>query len=188
MKGLLGCLLAASLVGCATPTEGSGPYQEAEEQERDTQLAEELTREAAELMKSDVERAESLLKEALTADIFHGPAHNNLGVVFLKQGKLYEAAHELEWARKLLPGHPDPRVNLGIVMEGAGRAEEALAAYEAALEVYPDYLPAVMGAARLELRHGIQKEPIEDWLDDIAMRSEDPSWREWATAEIAKGP
>ena len=62
-------------------------------------------------------------------------------MLFLKQDKLYEAANEFEWAKKLLPGHPDPRVNLALVMERAGRNDEAFANYQAALEVWPNYLP-----------------------------------------------
>ena len=70
--------------------------------------------------------------EALTRDLFYGPAHNNLGVVFLNQDKLYEAANEFEWARKLMPGQPDPHVNLAITMERAVRNEDAYKSYEAA--------------------------------------------------------
>ena len=33
--------------------------------------------------------------------------HGNLGVLYLNRGELYEAASEFEWARRLLPGHPD---------------------------------------------------------------------------------
>ncbi len=40
--------------------------------------------------------------------------------MFLGQRKLYEAANEFEWAKKLLPGHPDPRVNLARTLEEAG--------------------------------------------------------------------
>ena len=46
-----------------------------------------------------------------------------------------QPAGELEWARKLPPGHPDPRVNPGLVFEAAARNDEALASYESALEV-----------------------------------------------------
>jgi len=48
--------------------------------------------------------AETLLRRALTADLYHGPAHNNLGVLYLTQGKLFEAAGEFEWARGELAG------------------------------------------------------------------------------------
>lgn len=52
--------------------------------------------------------------------MFNGPAHNNLGVLFLERGQLCKAANEFEWTRKLLPGHPDPRVNLALTLERAG--------------------------------------------------------------------
>ncbi len=175
------CVLAA----CTTTTPKSGPYHVPEETARDREAAEELNAQGADAMSHDLAGAEALLREALSADLFHGPAHNNLGVVFLKQGKLYEAAHEFEWARKLLPGHPDPRVNLGIVMETAGRNDEALAAYEAALEVYPGYLPAIMGAASLTLQTDPQAESLQDWLSDIALRAEDQRWADWARARLA---
>ena len=73
-------------------------------------------------------------------------------MVFLKQGRQYEAANEFEWARKLMPGHPDPRVNLAMTLEKAGKVEDALASYGAALEVYAGYLPAVQGMARLTVK------------------------------------
>ena len=106
-------------------------------------------------------------------------------MLFLEQGKLYEAAHEFEWARKLLPGHPDPRVNLALVMEEAGRTDEALAAYDAALEVYPGYLPAIMGAASLTLREGRDDERISTWLGELTLRAEDARWRDWGRDKLA---
>jgi len=141
---------------------------------------------AADLLASDPERAETILREALTADLFFGPAHNNLGVLFLKQDKLYEAANEFEWAKKLLPGHPDPRVNLALVMERAGRTEEACASYEAALEVWPDYLPALQGLASLTLRGGDQEDPrLDGWLQEIGLRGQD-DWGGWARRELIR--
>jgi tetratricopeptide (TPR) repeat protein len=161
-----------------------GPYSPPSEADRDTTRAEQLNREAADLMSAEPERAEALLREALTADLFFGPAHNNLGVLFLKQDKLYEAANEFEWAKKLLPGHPDPRVNLALVMERAGRTVEALAGYEAALEVWPNYLPALQGLASLTLRAGDRDDPrLQGWLEDISLRGE-ANWSGWAQARM----
>jgi tetratricopeptide (TPR) repeat protein len=138
-------------------------------------------------METDLSGAERLLREALAADLFFGPAHNNLGVVFLKQGKRYEAANEFEWAKKLMPAHPDPRVNLAMTLEEAGRVEDAIASYTAALEVYPGYLPAVQGIARLTVRSGGHDERLGSWLDAIAEQSNDPAWRSWATLELSRG-
>jgi Tfp pilus assembly protein PilF len=183
---LLGVIAVCVLgLGACKSASGDGPYEAASEQQRDVALALELNGQAADMLQSDPERAEALLREALTADLFCAPAHNNLGVVFLEQGKLYEAAGEFEWARKLLPGHPDPRVNLALVLESAGKTDEALASYEAALEVQPGYLPAIQGAASLAVREGREDERLRGWLGEIAMRGDGVAWREWASAQRA---
>lgn len=173
-------LIASALLlgGCAAP--GAGPYEPRSEAQRNTTRAEALNRDAAELIGSDDEGAERLLREALTEDLFFGPAHNNLGVVFLGQRKLYEAAAEFEWARKLMPGHPDPRVNLALCMEQAGRVDDALESYEAALQVWPEYLPAVQGIARATVRARREDPRLARWLEVIAMQGEDEGWVRWA--------
>lgn len=172
--------LVLALAACRSADAPVGPYAPPSEASRDTSRAEQLNREAADLLVTDPARAEELLREALTADLFYGPAHNNLGVVYLGQQKLYEAASEFEWAKKLMPGHPDPRVNLGLVMEAAGRTADAMASYEAALDVWPGYLPAIQGAASLALRSGRRDEPrLAGWLDEVALRG-DGGWGEWA--------
>jgi Flp pilus assembly protein TadD len=174
---------AASLCWSCKASE-VGPYEPPDAATRKTAEAEGLSREAADLMVKDPEQAEKLLREALTKDLFFGPAHNNLGVVFLGQGNLYEAAGEFEWARKLMPGHPDPRVNLAITLERAGRTNEALSAYTAALEVYSEYLPAVEGLASLTARSGKKDERMATWLREISMRETSPQWRAWAAATL----
>ena len=182
MRGL--ALILTMLAACASTP--AGPYTPPGEADRDRTRAEELTRQAADLIATDLERAEALLREALTADLFHGPGHNNLGVVFLKQEKYYEAAQEFEWARKLMPGHPDPRVNLGLVMEAAGRTADALGAYASALELRAEYLPAMQGLARLLVRTDGQDERLTELLAHIALASPDAQWRDWAALELAK--
>jgi len=172
--------LVAALSGAACRSTQPTAYTPPQEEQRDTAKAERLTREAADLIYSDPERAEALLREALAADIFHGPAHNDLGVVFLERNELYEAAHEFEWARKLMPGNADPRVNLALVMEQAGRTDDARAAYESALEVMPDYVPAMQGLASLAMRDGNEDRRLSGWLGRIAVEGESAEWREWA--------
>lgn len=171
------------LGGCAS-NGGTGPYQTQAESVRDEGKAQRLTQHAAGLIDKDPAKADALMREALTADLYHGPAHNNLGVLHLQQGRLYEAAAEFEWARKLMPGHPDPRVNLALTLERAGRSSDALNTYETALEVYPDYLPAIQGLARLQLRAGKADERTPRLLDQIALRGESDAWRQWARTQL----
>jgi len=185
----LGLVVAAALLsglaGCgmsAKPPAG-GPYSPISEGDRDEAKAARLTKQAAALIDTKPEEAEKLLREALNADLYHGPAHNNLGVVYLAQGKLYEAAGEFEWARKVMPGHPDPRMNLAFTLELAGRTDDAISTYASALEVYPDHLPTMQALARLQLRAGRTDERTRHYLDEIVMRGETPEWQQWARRE-----
>jgi hypothetical protein len=74
-----------------------------------------------------------------------------------------------------------------MTLEEAGRVEDAIASYTAALEVYPGYLPAVQGVARLTVRSRIHDERLGNWLEAIAEQSSDESWRAWAEEELASG-
>ena len=168
---------ATALVGCRSAA--PGPYATPSEVSRSTVEAESLSRKGADLVLEDPARAEAILCEALTKDLYFGPAHNNLGVVFLHQQKLYEAAHEFEWARKLLPGNPDPRVNLALTLERAGRLEEAFKTYETALEVAPEDLSAIEGLASLAVRTNRDEPRLRGWLDAIALEG-DRAWSAWA--------
>lgn len=180
-------LIALVLAGCrAAPR---GPYTTIPESARNPLEAQRLTQEAVRVLDRDPEKAERLLREALTADLFHGPAHNNLGVIFLKRGELFEAAQEFEWARKLLPGLADPRLNLAMTLERAGRIDEALGEYRAALEVYPGHIQTIQAMTRCRVRHRpgeIQDDPeVEADLREIALRGENGRWREWAQERLA---
>lgn len=170
------------LSGCqATPP---GPYDPPTEENRDPSRAQRLSKEAAGLIDSDPDEAEALLREALGADLFCGPAHNNLGVILLARGDFYEAAQEFEWARKLLPGNPDPRVNLAITLERAGQAAQAIEAYEAALAVASEYLPAVQGLTALLEIHGVSFPQRNERLRQIMEWSESAEWRNWASDRL----
>lgn len=183
MRRLTYVLLLLIPIGCATSNSVYAPQTQAQ---RDPLRAQRLTLEAVDVAPSNLAKAESLLREALASDLYHGPAHNNLGIIFLKRGQLYEAASEFEWACKLLSGHPDPRVNLAMTLEQAGRGDEALATYTTALEVYPNYLPAMQGLARLQIREGKPDDKTDVYLHEIAMRGESQRWKEWALAQMIK--
>ncbi len=172
-----------SAPGCSSARSArENPYTTPSADSRDPLRAQELTQNAAKLMHTDHQQAESLLREALNADLYHGPAHNNLGVLYLHQDKLYEAAGEFEWARKLMPGHPDPRMNLGLTLEKAGRYEEALASYDAALEAYPGHVPTMQALCRLQLRHGLENARTGEYLDLVSLQGETAQWRDWAAS------
>jgi tetratricopeptide (TPR) repeat protein len=181
-SGLLGLLA----FGCAPSNRAQSPYRAPGEADRDVRKSEELAQRGAALLDSKADDAEVLLREALSYDLYNGVAHNNLGYLLLRRGLLYEAANEFEWARKLMPGHPDPRFNLALTLERAGRPDEAIAMYGTALEVQPGHLPTVKALARLQIRSGRADDRTVEFLREIALRGESVEWREWARGRLAR--
>ena len=179
-------LAALMAVGCG---DARGPYRTDGSTTRDVAKAEEHYQAALAALAAtppDDQSAEALLRETLGYDLYHGAAHNNLGVLLLKQDRLYDAAEEFEWARKLLPGHPEPRVNLAIALERGGKHIEALEAARTALEVRPGNLAAIKTIAVIQLREALTDENTPAHLDAIITRSNDPVWRAWAERERLK--
>lgn len=176
-------VIAAVMSGCVTST---GPYAPQSESARDPIRAQSLTQRAAVILDKDPVKAEALLREALTADLYHGAAHNNLGVIYLRQNLLYQAASEFEWARKLTPGHPDPRMNLALTLERAGRVDEALTTYSSALDSYAGHMPTIQAMTRLRIKSGRADQSTKAMLEEIALKGETPQWRDWAREQMAK--
>jgi Tfp pilus assembly protein PilF len=83
-----------------------------------------------------------------------------------------------------MPGHPDPRLNLGLTLDRAGQEDGALQEYTAALEVYPGFLPAIQGLARLAVATGREEPRLLGWLETIALEGETEEWRRWARSRL----
>lgn len=184
---LLACLAAASCIlgnGCSGNTRG--PYNAEAADQRDIRKSEELYQKAVAAIASDPAEAKSLLREALGFDLYNGAAHNNLGVLLLGENKLYDAAEEFEWARKLMPGHPEPRVNLAIALERGSKHAEAVEAAKAALEVRPGHLGAMKTLAYIQIREDLVDKSTKDYLAAIASRDDDEIWRDWAVRQQLK--
>ena len=164
----------------------SSAYNPAATSTRDTVRAHKLNQQAADFIDSDPEKAEELLREALSFDLFYGPAHNNLGVIYLKRGEMYSAASEFEWARKLMPGHPDPRVNLALTLEKAGQTDDAADSYRAAIEMAPLNVDAMTGLARLQITTADISGETFELLRKIERSSNDEGLRQWARDQRLK--
>lgn len=170
-------LVMASCGGCAASRSPG---------ERDSKASMALVVKARDVQVASPAEAEEILRQAVSEDEFNGMAHNNLGVVLLKLGRMHEAAWEFDCARKLLPGHPEPRVNMALVLERCSRYTEAHEAASAALEIAPDYLPAMevlalLGSTNSEVGHG-----SDQWLHVILERESDGVWQEWSRGEIIR--
>lgn len=101
--------------------------------------------------RGELTTAEQLYRELLSAAPASFAARHMLGVLKAQQGATEEALELLTMALAQKPDVPDALFNYGNVLKGAGRRDEALAAYDRALQARPDY-PAAR-AARAELRN-----------------------------------
>lgn len=169
-----------SLSFLAACGDSRGPYTDNGTRQRDVVQAEKVYQEALAVIDTDAEKAEGLLRQAMDLDLYHGPAHNNLGVMLLKKGRLYDAAEEFEWARKLLPGHPEPRVNLAITLDRGGKHGDAIDAARTALEVRPGNLPAIQTLTFIQVNQAMTDGQTIGNLDTIIARTGDKQWKNWA--------
>ena len=85
--------------------------------------------------------------------------HNNLGRLYLDQGKLKEAEAELNKALELDPKDFHAQKNLGRVYSAQGKLVEAKKKFEDALRLNPDYAEAKNYLEELKLKMEKQKGP-----------------------------
>jgi len=153
---------------------------------RNTPLARKLTKSAVALIDRDkLDDARSELKSALAVDLFFGPAHNNLGTVYLKQKKYYLAAWEFQYAAKLMPDQAEPRNNLGMVFETVGRLDEAAGWYDKALALSPEAVEIAGNLARINVRRNRKDERTRELLAMVVMKDKRPEWVDWAKERLA---
>ena len=72
----------------------------------------------------------------------YAEADNDLGAVFLGQGKVQEAMSQFEQTLRLEPDCAQAHNNLGIALAQTGSIEEAIAQYEQAMQINPDFAEA----------------------------------------------
>ncbi len=156
------------LLGCAPGRSMGTP---------DPQLALRLKDEASKLQAESPQEAKALLLRAIEADPYCGPALNNLGVLYLREGNRERAADTLEQARRNMPQDPRPYVNLALLFAKAHQYEEATSFCGEALELRPEYLPAIQLKTWLQIRMEETDESTLADLERIAIYATDPDWR-----------
>jgi Tfp pilus assembly protein PilF len=153
------------------------------------QQARELNEKATQAMSlKDWVGAEKDLHAALRLDRDLGQAHNNLGVVYLNQHRLYEAASEFQLAAGLLPTQAQPYNNLGLVMESANKLETAAEFYEKALARQSECVPAMANLARVLVRLNRCDDRTRKLLEQLVVRDSRPEWNSWAREKLATWP
>lgn len=184
---LLSGLLLASGCNLMRHSSEMGEYRTmVSDPARDTDLARRYNSHAVLLLGEDnLTDAEQQLKQALAADVFFGPAHNNLGNVYYRQKRYYLAAWEFQYAAKLMPNQAEPKNNLAMVLEAAGKPDEAAAYYEAALKIQPENPEFIGNLARLYVKSKKDPQKTRELLHEIILKDTRPRWTTWAREQLA---
>lgn len=155
---------------------------------RDEKTAIEQTTRASELLaKGKSSAAEEALRQALIADVTYAPAHNNLGALYFEKGKLYLAAWEFEYARKLMPDSARAYNNLGLVYEQADRLDQAIEYFESAHRMESRNPEFIGNLARAYLSRDDRAPEAGALLSDLILYDARPEWVAWAREQLAVG-
>jgi tetratricopeptide (TPR) repeat protein len=87
-------------------------------------------------------------------------ACNNLGNVFLQQGRTDEAITHYQKTLQINPAFAEAHYNLGVILVRKGEVEEAIAEYQKALQIKPDYAHAHNNLGHALLQQGRVDEAI----------------------------
>ncbi len=182
---VLGTLVA--LAGCTRPEVRVREYRTvADDPRRDTETARAETARAVRLIDAGkLAEAEEALKAALAADLFHGPAHNNLGIVYFRQRRFYPASCEFDHAARLMPHTPEPLNNLGLVFETVGKLDQAVARYDQALALRPNHPDLIGNLARARVQAGMKDARTRALLEGVVLKDTRPDWVDWARETLA---
>jgi tetratricopeptide (TPR) repeat protein len=83
------------------------------------------------------EKARAELQKTLEIDPQFFEAHNSLGNLLARRGKLEEAIDHYQKALEIKPDFAEGHTNLGVALAGRGQFDEAINHYQKALEISP---------------------------------------------------
>jgi Flp pilus assembly protein TadD len=176
-----------SVTGCASSGSRSKSYGAADHPAQNSQLARRLNAEGLVFVsKTNYKDAKTKFQQAVDADLYYAPAHNNLGLVLVQLHDYYEAAWEFQCAAKMMPHAPEPRTNLGLLYENLGRLDPAISEYEAALEIDPANMVAMRHASRAYVKTGESDDKLKDALEKLLSIPDSGQWDYWARGQLMR--
>ena len=107
--------------------------------------------------------SETLFRHALAVTTNNDVAENNLGIVFLGQGKLDEAISLLQSAADLRPDNSPAHENLAKALLQKGQVAEALVHYRKLLDLQPDNMEVHNIVGTVLVQQGRVREGVEEW-------------------------
>jgi protein O-mannosyl-transferase len=114
--------------------------------------------------------SEALFRHALAVTTNNDVAENNLGIVFLGQGKLDEAISLLQTAVDLRPENSPAHENLAKALLQKGQVAGALIHYRKLLELQPDNIEVHNIVGTVLTQQGRVGEGVEEWQKVLAIQ------------------
>ena len=116
--------------------------------------------------------SETLFNHALAITTNNDVAENNLGIVYLRQGKLDEAISLLQAAVDLRPDNSPAHENLAKALLQKGSVADALVHYQKLLELQPDNIEVHNIVGTVLVQQGRVREGLEEWQKVLAIQSD----------------
>ena len=114
--------------------------------------------------------SETLFRHALAVTVNNDVAENNLGIVFLRQGKVDEAISLLQTAVDLRPDNSPAHENLAKALLQKGQVADALIHYRKLLELQPDNIEVHNIVGTVLIQQGRVGEGVEEWQKVLAVQ------------------
>jgi tetratricopeptide (TPR) repeat protein len=149
-----------------------------------------LFRQGAQHMNAgDAAAAEADFRQAIALDPSFAPAHLDLGLALLKQGKLLEAVASIKESLKFDPASPGAHLFLGIAEYQSHHEEDAISDLNLALQEDPENIQALTWLGIVELNNGHPEKAVAplDRAAELAPKDENIlDYRVQAHMAIAK--
>ena len=113
--------------------------------------------------------SETLFRHALAVTTNNDVAENNLGIVFLGQGKLDDAISLLQSAADLRPDNSPAHENLAKALLQKGQVADALVHYRKLLELQPDNMEVHNIVGTVLVQQGRVQEGVEEWQKVLSL-------------------
>ena len=113
---------------------------------------------------------ETLWRDTLAKNPAAWMAHNNLGALLARQGKLTEAIEQYERALQVKPDFTEVYNNLGNTLAEQGKLPEAVQCYKRAIELKPSYAEAYYNLGNVLAHQGKLLEAIQHYERAVKLK------------------
>ena len=113
-------------------------------------------------------------RRALELEPDFGRARHNLGVAYYKMGMFVPAAREVRRAIELAPDVPEYHFTLGLVCKDSRQRDEAIVAFDAALQLDPQFVAALRYRGATHFERGDNDAAIHDFQRVLELSPNEP--------------